>query len=106
MNIAQAYNKATNPPTEEQIKEKEALKALQIVAELNELNKLQEWLDNSKTKVWLESLETLSKQLDDNVRELSSSQESFSSIGKLKAHESKILRKVIDYARTGKYSSE
>jgi len=103
---ASLYNKITSPPNDKEEAEKQALESQKIIAQQGQLEELHRWLKITGTLKFIQALETLDKNLSNDVILLSGSNEVFNTIGKNKAFECKILRKVINYARTGKYDSE
>lgn len=106
MNTSDIYQRIRNPPPENIQKEQEHLESLKIIArQEEEMNRL-EWLEDSFTQKVMNILKNIMEKLDNDVRFLSSNPKLFSEVGQLKAHEAKILRKVINYGSTGKYETE
>lgn len=104
MNPQQIYHKATHPLTEQELKDKEYKESEEILLRMREKNEIDSWLDLVRTKTFLSSLDTIANKLSNQIIDLAYSNELFNLQGRNIAIEVQILRKVTNYARTGKYS--
>lgn len=107
MNLTEIYDKVKNPPTEEEVSQRNSEESLRSIVRQQEESERELWLQLERTQKFLAKIEDSIKEIQNGLIDISvSSKEIFSDIGQKRAQEAHTLKKVIKYARTGKYQSE